>query len=283
MPEGPEMFRVARRVEQALRGAPLEEVWFAFPRLQERAESLTGQSIAGVETLGKALLIRFDGGPVIYTHNQLYGRWMFSAPDRRPDTRRQLRLALSTPHRSALLYSASEIEWIEAESLKDHPFVRRAGLDILSSGVGVEAVAEWVAQPRFARRRLGQLLLDQSFLAGVGNYLRSEILFLAGLDPTLRPVDLADEQVLALASAAHELMWRSVETGGVTNAPERVAALKAAGWRRGDYRHFVFGRADQACFDCSSAIVRDSVAGRRLYRCPRCQPNANRRPDPQSG
>ena len=266
------MFRLARRIEQAVAGAPLREIWFAFPHLQQRVERLAGRQIERVHTLGKALLIRFEDGPVIYTHNQLYGRWMFSPPDRRPDTRRQLRLALSTQQRSALLYSASAIEWIEADSVDDHPFMRRAGLDILASGVEPEAVAAWVSQPQFARRRLGQLLLDQSFLAGVGNYLRSEILYLAGVHPAERPMDLGPVRLRSLAVAAHTLMWRSVETGGLTNDPDRVAELKAAGWRRGDYRHYVFGRAGQASFDTEAPIVREQVAGRRLYRCPVRQP-----------
>jgi len=220
---------------------------------------------------------------VIYTHNQLYGRWMFSKPDRRPDTRRQLRLALSTRRRSALLYSASEIEWIEAETMKDHPFIRRAGLDILSSGADSHAVAEWIAQPRFARRRLGHLLLDQSFLAGVGNYLRSEILYLGGVHPAERPMDLDAARLRALAEAAHILMWRSVETGGVTNDPDRVAALKAAGWRRSDFRHYVFGRAGQASFESETPIVREQVAGRRLYRCTVRQPEPGERSIQRSG
>ncbi len=272
MPEGPEMFRVARRVEKAVVGQALNEVWFAFPHLQKQAGRLQSLKVARVHTLGKALLIRFDGGPVIYTHNQLYGRWMFSRPDARPDTTRQLRLALSTAKKSALLYSASDIELIEPEIMEDHPFIRRAGLDILSSGADPEAVAEWISRPQFARRRLGHLLLDQSFLAGVGNYLRSEILYLAAVHPAERPIDLGPERRLKLAEAAHALMWRSVETGGITNDPDRVAGLKAAGWRRGDYRHYVFGRAGQSSFDADAPIVREQVAGRRLYRCPVRQP-----------
>ena len=272
MPEGPEMYRVARAVARAVADQPLREVWFAFPHLQRRAGALLNQRVVEVRTLGKALLLHLSDGSVIYTHNQLYGRWLFSAPDRRPETGRQLRLALSTQQRSALLYSASTIELIDAEQVRSHPFLLRAGLDILSSNVDPAAIAEWLREPRFARRQLGHLLLDQSFLAGVGNYLRSEILYLAGLHPSQRLIDLDAAKIAALASAAHELMWRSVETGGVTNDAARTAALKAAGWRRSDYRHFVFGREGQACFECDQPIVRETVAGRRLYRCPLHQP-----------
>lgn len=262
------MFRMARKVSEQVASEPLTEVWFAFPHLQSRACELVGQRICRVRTLGKALLIEFEQGQTIYTHNQLYGRWMFSAADRRPDTTRQLRLALSTPTRSALLYSASEIDLIAPGQLEDHPFLSRAGLDVLSTDADTAAISDWIAQPRHARRRLGHLLLDQSFLAGVGNYLRSEILYVARLHPDTRPADLDDEQQRALAAAVHELMWRSVETGGITNDPARVAELRKAGWRRRDYRHFVFGRAGQACFECGQAVEKFEVSGRRLYLCP---------------
>lgn len=268
------MYLTARRVAGAVGDRPLEEVWFAFDRLASWSDRLVGQPLQSIDTLGKALLLRFADGTTIYTHNQLYGRWLFAEAGRRPDTNRQLRLALSTPERSALLYSASEIEVIEAGALGDHPFIARAGLDILSSGVDVERVAEWIRQTRFARKRLGHLLLDQGFLAGVGNYLRSEILHVAGLDWQLRPRDLGDEAVFRLAGAAHRLMWRSVDTGGLTNDPDRVDALERAGWQRRDYRHFVFNRDGQVCFACDSPIERVTVSGRRLYLCPICQARA---------
>ncbi len=271
MPEGPEMYRMARRLEAALGKEPLQEVWFAFAHLQRHAARLQGQALAGVATRGKALLLQFADGTTIYTHNQLYGRWMFSPADRRPDTKRSLRLALSTTTCSALLYSASEIEIIAPGADSSHPFLARAGLDILSSGADVETVRAWIERPAFARRSLGGLLLDQAFLAGVGNYLRSEILFVAGLPSGARIGTLAPEQRDRLVAAAHTLMWRSVETGGITNDPDRVAALKRAGWARRDYRHFVFGREGQACLICDRPIERMVVARRRLYRCAHCQ------------
>jgi len=265
------MYRVARHIHKSVADQSLDEVWFAFDHLKPWSKNLQGQKLADVRTSGKALLLEFEQGQTIYTHNQLYGRWMFCPPDRRPDTRRQLRLALSTANKSALLYSASEIDVMAADEVADHPFIRRIGLDILSSGASVEEIEAWIARKAFSGRQLGHLLLDQSFLAGVGNYLRSEILFVAGLHWTLRPRDLSSKQRRRLAEASHQLMWRSVRTEGITNTSARVVALKRAGWKRRDYRHFVFGREGQACFDCDSEIGRVTVSGRRLYACTSCQ------------
>ncbi|MEM7054349.1 MAG: endonuclease VIII [Pseudomonadota bacterium] len=271
MPEGPEMYRMARKIARAVGNKPLTEVWFAFDSLKPWSTALTGLSVDSVETRGKALLLCFANGVTIYTHNQLYGRWMFSSPDQRPDTRRQLRLALSTAERSALLYSASEIAVLPPGALDSHPFIARIGLDILSADGDWRQVAEWITQPRFARRQLGHLLLDQSFLAGVGNYLRSEILFYAGLMPHNRICDLNPQALDTLADAACEMMWRSARSAGITNDLERVERLKVAGWKRSEYRHYVFGRQAQACFDCDSPIEKQTNSGRRLYFCPVCQ------------
>lgn len=267
------MYRIARTVSDTLGRDALTEVWFAFEHLQGWSSRLTGQALDAVDTLGKALLLRFADGTVIYTHNQLYGRWMFADAGRRPDTNRQLRLALSNPTRSALLYSASDIEVIPAGQLKKHPFVARAGLDILSAGASLEQTAAWLGKKRFARRQLGHLLLDQAFLAGVGNYLRSEILFKAGLHWTCRPADLGLPALDRLAQSARDLMWRSVKTGGMTNDPKAAQKLKQAGWAWRDYRHYVFGRDGQVCLRCDTPIERVAVSARRLYWCPRCQPD----------
>lgn len=274
MPEGPEIYRVARQVAERVERKPLTELWFGLPRPAEAARVLAGQQIQAVETRGKALLLKFESGHVVYTHNQLYGRWMFAKPDRRPDTRRQLRLAISTGADSALLYSASDIEVLTPEQLTSHPFLARVGLDVLSSAAEVAVIKEWISQPRYAGRQLAHLLLDQSFLAGVGNYLRSEILFLAGLAPEQRLRDLDEKAMQRLAEAVHILMWRSVKTAGVTNDPDHVRALKKAGWRRRDYRHYVFSREGQACHQCDGLILRTTISTRRLYHCPRCQPKA---------
>lgn len=264
------MYRVARRIQRTLGRNPLTEAACAFGHVDRALAERVGGPPPKVTTLGKALMLVFEDGARVYTHNQLYGRWMFSSPDRRPDTGRQLRLALSTEKKSALLYSASDIEWIEPGA--SHPFLDRVGLDVLSSEAEPSEIAEWIARPEYRRRQLGHLLLDQGFLAGVGNYLRSEILFEACLSPKHRLMDLDDDQLETLADAVHRMMWRSVETGGITNDPEQAESLKRAGWKRRDYRHYVFSRADQACFVCDGAIEKVSISGRRLYRCPNCQP-----------
>ncbi len=271
MPEGPEIRRAADRVARAVEGRQAQEVWFAQPRLAPWGRRLSGRRVEAVDTVGKAMLMKFAGGHTIYSHNQLYGRWQVVRRGTTPGTGRQLRLAVHGPERSALLYSASDIEVIPTGSLADHPRVGRLGPDPLHESTTPALIAGRLASRPFARRRLGGLYLDQSFLAGIGNYLRSEILWLARAHPDRRPVDLAPAQLAALARASVALPRRSYRTGGVTNAPSAAADSRAQGLPRSRWRHYVFGRAGEPCPGCGAGIERIEAAGRRLYLCPACQ------------
>ncbi len=272
MPEGPEIRRVADRLAAAVADTPLTRVWFARPDLEPQAAALEQSTVTGVRTKGKALLTEFSCGLTVYSHNQLYGRWYFTAAGERPQTRRQLRWLIETEDQAALLYSATDIAVLPTAEVVDHPFVARAGIDVLSERPSVDELAEYLSQPRFARRALGALLLDQSFVAGIGNYLRSEILFRAGLGPGVRLGDLGPSRRIALAKAIIEITERAYLTGGITNDAEFVRRLKAQGWSRGRYRHYVFGRAGESCHFCKTPIEKLTMASRRLYRCPYCQP-----------
>ena len=274
MPEGPEIRRAADRLERALLDRPLDAVYFAFEDLAPLADELVGQRVTAVDTRGKALLTRFDGGLTMYSHNQLYGRWYVLRQGRKPKTNRSLRVALHNATHSALLYSASDVDLLDEAGLAEHPFLARLGPDILDRSLTEEAIAERLGAAAFRRRSLGALYLDQGFLAGNGNYLRSEILHFAGLHPTLRPVDLPDEGRARLAKTTLQIARRSYRTAGITNPPGRVDELKAEGVTRSALRFAVFGRAGRPCHVCDTRIERVDVTSRRLYFCPACQPAA---------
>ena len=125
--------------------------------------------------------------------------------------------------------------------------------------------------PAFSGRQLSALYLDQAFLAGNGNYLRSEIIHRAGLDPRARPADLSRGELGQLARTTLEISQRSYRTGGITLAPRLARALQKQGLKRGSRRFYVFGRAGLPCYQCTRPIERVDVGARRLYYCPTCQ------------
>ena len=102
--------------------------------------------------------------------------------------------------RRALLYSASDIDVLDLDAERAHPFLSRLAPDILSQAPSVEDLAARLTQPRYERRQLGAVLLDQGFVAGLGNYLRAEILFEARVQPRRRAADLEDEEILRKVS-----------------------------------------------------------------------------------
>lgn len=269
MPEGPEIRRAADRLAEAVVGAPLISAWFAFPALKRHEKALRGRRIESIVPHGKALLTRFDHGWTLYSHNQLYGVWTVAAAGARPETSRSLRVALETAERAILLYSASDVEMWRSEDIHRHPFLVKLGPDVLDPALDADAVRARLQDPRFSGRNLGALLLDQGFLAGMGNYLRSEVLFAARIRPERRPRDLDAAETAALARELLDIPRRSYATRGIEHAE---------GMRR-DYltdtpdafRFAVFDRETLPCPACGAKIRRLEAGSRRLYLCPRCQ------------
>ena len=211
MPEGPEIRRAADRIAHVLTGRKLEDVWFGLPRLVRFSDELCGCCVQGVDTYGKALLIRFDLGLSLYAHNQLYGVWHVRERGQWPKTRRSLRIALHTASHSALLFSATDISLLTPEEELFHPYLSRLGPDVLDPVLTWRDVSRRLNQPRFHNRALGSLYLDQGFLAGIGNYLRSEILFAAGLHPSCKPRELAVKNLDISAQDAQRIYGTAPE------------------------------------------------------------------------
>lgn len=269
MPEGPEIRRAADRLAEAVVGAPLRAAWFAFPALKSHEAGLVGRRIESIVPHGKALLTRFDHGWTLYSHNQLYGVWKIAAAGERPESGRSLRVALETDERAILLYSASDVAMWRSDEIHAHPFLAKLGPDVLDPSLKAATVAARLRDPRFRGRALGALLLDQGFLAGMGNYLRSEVLFAAKLRPERRPQDLDAADLRALARELLTIPRRSYATRGIEPAQgmrEDYLTDTPEG-----FRFLVFDREGLPCPGCGRAIERQEVGTRRLYLCRHCQ------------
>lgn len=271
MPEGPEIRRAADRLDRCLRGRRLRHVHCGLERLKELPQALEDTRVLGVEARGKAMLTRFDNGRVLYTHNQLYGRWEILPDGDYPASSRSLRLALHTGEWMALLYSASEIELLTEAELAGHPYLRKLGPELLAPETGESEIIARFEDPRFRRRALFGLLQDQSFVSGMGNYLVCEALFVAGVHPQNRLADLDADQRRELARACLDLTRRSHATGGITNDLALVVELERQGVDFEGRRFRVYRREGLPCYRCGQAIEKGRYGGRMGYRCPGCQ------------
>lgn len=274
MPEGPEIRRAADEVRKAIGGKRILGISFGLEHLKCWESLFINVVVQTVETRGKAILIRLDNGRNIYSHNQLYGRWYCCPRGGGPDTRRQLRLAIHTRDFSALLYSASDIQVLTDSELATHPFLKKLGPDVLRRSLSTRQVLARLQSKCYFRRQLGNFLTDQSFMAGLGNYLRCEILFAAGTHPSARPVDLRKDQLTKLAATILALPLQSYETGGITQDTDAAKALMLQGASFESARFWVFRRGDEPCRRCGELIQRLSQGGQTCYLCPHCQPSS---------
>ncbi|HHH44079.1 MAG TPA: endonuclease VIII [Gammaproteobacteria bacterium] len=276
MPEGPEIKRAADEIAAAIGGRRVSRVWFAFRRLQRYSRQLAGSRVLDVTARSKAILTRFDNGLTLYSHNQLYGRWLVLPAGGYPATSRSLRLAIHTRDAMALLYSASSIDVLKTDRLDRHPYLGTLGIELLADDTRPEEVVARFEDRRFHRRQLMGLLQDQQFIAGMGNYLCCEALHVSGVHPGARLADLDRTARRRLAKTCLDLTRQSYRTGGITNRIGRAKKLRSAGAAFEAYRFHLYRRAGLPCYRCGSAIVKERFSGRTGYRCPVCQVEPHR-------
>lgn len=271
MPEGPEIRRVADALQAQVGGRVIDRIFFGLASLKKWQPRLQDCRIEKIETRGKAMLTRLNNGLSIYSHNQLYGRWVFCDSNDYPQTKRQLRLAIDCQEKSALLYSASEISVLDEAALLSHPFLSKLGPDVLNRETTVELIVERLRSKKFSNRQLGGILTDQSFVAGLGNYLRCEILFYVSLNAAVRSKDLDDKKLRLLAKSILQLPRQSYQTAGITNHLPAAKKLMKQGATFEDARFYVFRREGLSCYRCGTHIENKSQAGQPCYFCPTCQ------------
>ena len=261
MPEGPETHRVADRLRDALAGDALTRVQFINPALKAFERALHGRTVRAVDAHGKALLTEIDGGTTLYTHSQLFGFWRIDDGTPQPVNATLPRLVLQTARARAQLFAAPTIEVLDTGNAHLHPFLAKLGPDVIDAATTPRDMQRQLADVRFARKQLADLLLDQAFAAGMGNYLRSEVLHKACLAPTRTPGSLDPAETRALASALLS----------VPRASYRAQSREGAEYASDGVRFVVFDREGEPCPRDGTPIAQIRLAARRLYWCPHCQ------------
>lgn len=241
MPEGDTIWRSANALRPRLVGKLIVS---ARP---ERFQVLEGASVTEVLANGKHLMIHFDRGLVVHTHMRMTGSWHIYRPGevwRRPA--RQARLVIATEDTVAVVFNAPVVELRRSRDLN----LSHLGPDILAADVDLAEVVRRAR--RSTRLELGDLLLDQTVAAGIGNIYKCESMWRLGLDPWSSLSELADATLLKVFGEARRLM---------------LLALS------GRVPHAVHGRAGRPCPACGSRVgVRGQGEHARLtYFCPTCQ------------
>ena len=267
MPEGPEIYRAAREVHAVVADQAID-VTLLHPSLAAGGQAIRHTTIKRVHARSKAMLTEFSNGAVLYSHNQLYGEWRVHKAGEALLARQQ-RLVIATASHRVVLYSATDFAWLRAGHEDAHPYIAKLGPEVLGDGVTPALLAKRLAG--FARRNLATALLDQGVLAGLGNYLRADILFVARLSPQLRVGDLSAAQLKTLAKVIYQLTWRSVRHDGVLMPTADYKKLRASGDDYEAARFYVFDREGLPCRICATPVARTDMGGRGVFFCPTCQ------------
>ena len=270
MPEGDTLFRTAAGLRPHLVGRRVTAARTGGPAALPQVERLVGCEITAVEALGKNLLIRFDNGLEIRTHLKMTGSWHRYRPEepwRRPPAR--ARLVIEVPGAVAVCFDAPVVELLEQRAEPVHPALGRLGPDLLAPDFDPGEAVRRLRDPARAATSIGEAIVDQRALAGIGNVYKSEILWLERVAPSSAVADLDDEALTRLVTTGRRLLQANAERGG---GPERVTT-GADRARVGPL--YVYGRAGRPCRRCGTAIS-STRQGRELprttYWCATCQP-----------
>ncbi|MFE9613415.1 DNA-formamidopyrimidine glycosylase family protein [Streptomyces sp. NPDC006012] len=267
MPEGDTVWQAARRLHDALAGRVLTRSDLRVPRYA--TVDLTGRTVLDVIPRGKHLLTRIEGGLTLHTHLRMDGAWHVYGEGRRwsGGPAHQIRVVLGTGEHTAVGYRLPVLELLR--TTEESRAVGHLGPDLLGPDWDPgAALANLLTDPA---RPLGEALLDQRNLAGIGNVYKSELCFLLGVTPWLAVGALPEDRAAQLPALAKRLLEAN-----------RDRPVRTTTGRRGQDL-FVYGRAPRPCLRCHTPVrvagQGDGSRERPTYWCPDCQ----RGPAPQPG
>jgi endonuclease-8 len=284
MPEGDTIFRTAVRLRPVLQQRRIASATALDPALD--AASLAERTVTSIEARGKHLLMHLDDERTIHSHLGMHGSWhVYAAGEAWQKSPRLAGLALHTApitpgssdaasadtarreppshqHQGVCVcFNPKVLELLTATGLRRHPHLGRLGPDLLAGELDEREVVR-----RFRTHNptpIGQAVMNQTIVCGIGNVYKSEVLFLTRINPFVPVAELSDEDILRLVHTAQDWMRKNVAGG----YPRRTRfGLDGA-------RVWVYGRSNRTCFVCGQRIRlrRQGDLGRTTFWCPGCQ------------
>ena len=263
MPEGHTIHRLAREHTKVLLGRPLR-VSSPQGRFAAGAALVDGKQLRRIEPYGKHLWYRFDGGELLHVHLGLYGGFTGGRLPA-PEPKGALRLRITTDQAWLDLRGPTHCDLVTPAERK--AVLARLGPDPLRATADPDQA--WARITR-SKTPIGQLLMDQKVLAGVGNVYRAEILYRAALSPFRPGQALAKETWDALWLDLVALMRAGVRTGRIITT-ERTDRDRRSGTPTREDSHYVYRRNGLPCRRCGTEVRTQVMAARNLFWCPSCQ------------
>ncbi|MBI4494735.1 MAG: DNA-formamidopyrimidine glycosylase [Chloroflexi bacterium] len=273
MPELPEVETTARGLRALIVGCRIGAVGgIDWPRMlptsapDELARALVGRTIQAVERRGKYLLLRLDDAASLAVHRKMTGNLVVvpSVAPRQPHTHLALSLEDGRDMRFVDPRKFGRVYYFPTPEALERFLAERLGPEPLGE-LGVERLAELL---RRRRGRLKSLLLNQLFLAGIGNLYADEILWAARLHPERTASSLSLAEVERLHQAVQRVLLEAIARRGTS-----LSTYRDASGEPGENQAFlqVYGRAGAPCLRCGTPIARKLLGARGTWFCPQCQ------------
>ncbi len=271
MPEGHTIHRIARDHGRLLAGRRIK-VSSPQGRFAADAERVDAAVLERIEPVGKHLFYRWSTGEVGHVHLGLFGKYRVQHTDESPEPIGQVRMRLQTePTADRTDYVTIDLSGPTACTI-DPPSVRRdilarLGPDPIRRGSKPDRMFERIER---SNRGIGDLLMDQSVVAGVGNVYRAEALFVTGIHPLRPGVDLDRAELEALWATVQGMLRQGVRDGRIVTVSREDLGIGPR--QRILRREATYAYKRDRCLLCGDEIRRIAIANRTCYHCPTHQP-----------
>ncbi|PIW93714.1 MAG: hypothetical protein COZ27_02050 [Candidatus Moranbacteria bacterium CG_4_10_14_3_um_filter_41_65] len=282
MPELPEVQTVVSQIAEKLKGKQVKGLWSdwqkrihpSFPIFVKRVK---GSHILGTRRFGKHIVIDFDNEYSIVVHLKMTGHFLIKNKTNRNSkaftedpVNRYIHHILTFIDDTTLEFSdMRKFGWmqvVETRVVEDLPSIASLGVDALSERFTVSSLQKIIEKRK--KKTIGEVLLEQNVIAGIGNIYRSEALFLAHILPWRLTETLSLDEQKELVSAVKKVLRQALRLGGMSDGDFRDTDGKEGRFQETRY---VYGRADDSCKKCGTIIVRKKLGQRSAFFCPQCQ------------
>ena len=275
MPEGDTIFRAARALNRALAGKIVTrfETGYAHLARVDDDKIVAGRTIEQVEARGKWLLMYLSGDLILVTHMRMKGSWhLYRTGERWRRPRRDMRIVIETSDWSAVGFAIPVAEFHSMSSLRRKTAIPASSRDLLKENFDVESAIGAIRL--HLAEQIGEVLLDQRVMAGVGNVYKSEICFVTGVNPFREVQTLDANHLEQIVFTARKFLALNVAEGAGGEISTYVGLRRTTNASDHSARLWVYGRSGEPCRRCGTAIeMRKQGAGARTtFWCPECQP-----------
>lgn len=265
MPELPEVETIKRDLEKAILGKKITEVCvhnpavIREPSVDRFKKGLKGATIKKILRKAKVLIIELSNGKALAIHLKMTGQLVY------PGSNQKSRVSFHLSDNKTLDFNDQRLfgELRLLDNWHSLKFIKSLGPEPFDLNPG-----KFKTMLTAKKTKIKPLLMDQTFISGIGNLYAAESLFQARIDPRRPAQSLSDTEKETLFRTIKDVLSEAIRYGGSS-----VDDYVRVSGKRGDYAkyHKVYGREGKNCFSCKSLVKRISLGGRGTYFCPQCQ------------